>query len=99
MAFEPGRGRTAVPVRTTMFGAAIGLFALAAALSFGSSLNRLTTTPSLSGWNWDAMMFPVTDFPAPNVVSAGKKLAASLDRSPQVLGYAVGTLNPLTVGG
>src|SRR5207247_8389978 len=57
MALEPGRGRTAVPVRTTMFGAALGLFALTAALSFGASLDRLVTTPGLSGWNWDMMVF------------------------------------------
>lgn len=98
MAFEPGRGRTAVPVRTTMFGAAIGLFALAAALSFGSSLDRLTSTPGLSGWNWDAMMFPSPGFPAPNVEALGRKLGSTLDRSPQVQGYAVGTVATLTMG-
>jgi len=99
MAFEPGRGRTAVPVRTTMFGAAIGLFALAAALSFGSSLDRLTSTPGLSGWNWDAMMFASTQFPAPNVEALGKKLEGNLDRNPQVQGYAIGTVQSFTMGG
>jgi hypothetical protein len=98
MAFEPGRGRTAVPVRTTMFGAAIGLFALSAALSFGSSLDRLTSTPGLSGWNWDAMMFASTTFPAPNVEALGRKLEANLDASSQVQGYAIGTLDGLKIG-
>jgi hypothetical protein len=53
MAFERGRGRTAVPVRTTITATGVGLLALTAALVVGSSLQRLTTTPSLYGWNWD----------------------------------------------
>ena len=54
MAFERGRGRTAVPVRTTIAGTAVCLLALAAALVVGSSLDRLSADPSLYGWNWDA---------------------------------------------
>src|SRR5205823_7306680 len=57
MALEPGRGRTAVPVRTTMFGATLSLVALAAALGFASSLDQLVSTPALSGWNWDTIVF------------------------------------------
>ncbi len=53
MAFERGRGRTAVPVRTTIAGTAVCLLALAAALVVGSSLDRLAADPSLYGWNWD----------------------------------------------
>lgn len=53
MAFERGRGRTAVPVRTTIAATAVCLLALAAALVVGSSLDRLSADPSLYGWNWD----------------------------------------------
>jgi ABC-type antimicrobial peptide transport system permease subunit len=53
MAFERGRGRTAVPVRTTITATGVGLVALTAALVVGSSLNALTKTPRLYGWNWD----------------------------------------------
>jgi hypothetical protein len=85
MAFEPGRGRTAVPVRTTIFGATLGILALAAALGFGSSLDRLVSTPSLSGWNWDVIMFARPGAPQ-------TQLVRSVERSPDIAGYSVGTI-------
>ena len=54
MALETGRGRTAVPVRTTMAGIALAIAALTITLSFGSSLNHLLHTPRLYGLGWDA---------------------------------------------
>ncbi len=53
LALEPGRGRTAVPVRSTVTGAVIGIVALATALSFSASLDHLLATPRLYGVNWD----------------------------------------------
>jgi ABC-type lipoprotein release transport system permease subunit len=98
MALEPGRGRTAVPVRTTMFGAAISLFALAAALSFGASLDRLVTTPGLSGWNWDAMLFCCAGGHGSRPETLGKQLVATLDGDPRVQGYALGQIDTIGVG-
>jgi hypothetical protein len=54
LALEPGRGSTAVPVRTTIAGAVIAVAVIAAALTFGASFNRLVDTPRLYGQNWDA---------------------------------------------
>jgi hypothetical protein len=54
MALEPGRGRTAVPVRTTILGAALAIATVVAALTFASSLDHLVSTPRLYGWDWDA---------------------------------------------
>jgi len=54
MALEPGRGRTAVPVRSTLVGATVGMVALTAALTFGSSLHHLISTPQLYGVGWHA---------------------------------------------
>jgi hypothetical protein len=56
MALEPGRGRTAVPVRSTIFGAALSVVALTASLVFGSSLSHVLDTPRLSGFTWDALV-------------------------------------------
>ena len=56
MALEPGRGRTAVPVRSTIVGATVGVAALAAALTFGTSLAHLLDTPRLYGVAWDTRM-------------------------------------------
>lgn len=53
MALEPGRGRTAVPVRTTLAGVALGVGALVAALTFGASLTHLLGSPRLYGVTWD----------------------------------------------
>ncbi len=56
MAFDPGRGRTAVPTRTTLAGTTVALSAVIAALSFGASLNQLVDTPHLYGQNWDRQL-------------------------------------------
>jgi ABC-type lipoprotein release transport system permease subunit len=100
MALEPGRGRTAVPVRTTIFGTTLGLFALAAALSFGASLHHLTSTPSLTGWNWDSLVGIDLNEQAPIAQSAAanRELLRRLDRDPRVEAYAVGTFPEIRVG-
>jgi predicted lysophospholipase L1 biosynthesis ABC-type transport system permease subunit len=54
MALERGRGRTAVPVRSTLAGAVIGIAALAGAVTIGASLSNLLHSPALFGVNWDA---------------------------------------------
>ncbi len=72
MALEPGRGRTAVPIRSTVVGAVAGVGALVAALAFGASLDNLVGRPPLYGWNWDA------------VASAGDD-PASIERTAQRL--------------
>jgi len=53
LAFEPGEGATAAPVRSVMAGAAIAVAALVAAITFGASLTHLTDRPRLFGWDWD----------------------------------------------
>lgn len=53
MALETGRGRSAVPVRSSVLAIVVGLLALTATITFGSSLDRLLNTPRLVGWNWD----------------------------------------------
>jgi len=55
MALEPGRGRTAVPVRTTLAGSVIALATVAAAFTFGASLHRLVATPRLYGQDWNIL--------------------------------------------
>jgi hypothetical protein len=55
-ATERGQGRTSVPVRSTMMAATLAIAVVVATLSFGSSLDTLTSTPRLYGWNWSAML-------------------------------------------
>jgi hypothetical protein len=53
-ALEPGRGSTAVPVRTTIGSAFIAVAAVTAAVVVAASLGHLVDTPRLFGWTWDA---------------------------------------------
>ncbi|MBV9040812.1 MAG: ABC transporter permease [Acidimicrobiia bacterium] len=53
LALEPGRGRTAVPVRSALAGTVLAVAAVAAALTFGTNLVRLVHTPKLYGQTWD----------------------------------------------
>jgi hypothetical protein len=54
MALEPGRGRTAVPVRSGLAGVVVGSAGLVAAAVFTTSLAALADTPARYGWSWDA---------------------------------------------
>jgi ABC-type antimicrobial peptide transport system permease subunit len=53
LALEPGRGRTAVPVRTTIVGVVLAIAALTITLSFGASLRYLLDNPRTYGLRWD----------------------------------------------
>ena len=53
MAFEPGRGRAAVPARAAIAGSVAALAAVLAALVFASSLSHVISDPAVAGWDWD----------------------------------------------
>jgi ABC-type lipoprotein release transport system permease subunit len=92
-ALEPGRGRTAVPVRTTLAGLALAIAALTGALWFAASLDHLLGTPRLYGWNWD---LAITNY------GSGPDLRTRLravDGDTRVIAYSVGEAPiPLAVG-
>ena len=54
LALEAGRGRTSVPVRTTLIGAATGVILATATFTFTSSLDHFVGTPGLNGTVADA---------------------------------------------
>jgi hypothetical protein len=56
LALESGRGRTSVPVRTTAAIAVVAVASVAAALTFGASLDHLIATPRLFGQDWDTTL-------------------------------------------
>jgi hypothetical protein len=49
----PGRGRSSVPVRSSLAGVTLGIATLVAAITFGASLAHLLATPALYGHTWD----------------------------------------------
>jgi hypothetical protein len=56
-AVDRGRGREALPVRSSLFGAVFGVFVIVAVGVFAVGLDRLVTTPARYGWNWDLLTF------------------------------------------
>jgi len=55
-ALEPGRGRTAVPVRSAISGSVLAVAIAAATFTFGSGLQFLVSHPALYGWDWSYML-------------------------------------------
>ncbi len=93
MAFEPGRGRTAVPVQSTLIGSVIAVTAVTTALVFGANLNRLVTTPGQYGQNWqEEIDLGFGSVPAPVLDSA-------VAHQSGVRAYAYGDYGQITVGG
>jgi hypothetical protein len=89
MALEPGRGRTAVPVRSAIFGAIIAVAALTASLLFATSLGHLLDTPKLSGFTWDVFV----------VVGGQERAAAAFRADPKLGGYTRGGFTNVKIGG
>jgi FtsX-like permease family len=54
LALHRGAGRTAVPVRSAVASAAVGVAALSAAIVFAASLSHLLASPALYGVTWHA---------------------------------------------
>ncbi len=53
---DPGYGRSAVPVLSALIGSIVAVAALAASLTFATSLQHLISTPRQQGWNWDVLV-------------------------------------------
>jgi hypothetical protein len=98
MALEPGRGRTAVPVRSAVAGTAVAIVGIVAAFTFAASSDRLRSTPTAFGRSWDAEAFDqrsqpglrvctpgttaLTDEPSVAAVSSVCRLNVQIDRAP-----------------
>ena len=89
MALQPGRGRTAVPVRSAIFGATLGVAALTASLVLAASLGHLLNTPRLAGFTWDAFV---------SVEGGLPKAAAALQADPKIAGYSRGGFAGVRIG-
>ena len=92
-ALDGGRGRNAVPMRTTVIAATLAVATLTTALTFGSSLGHLLDTPRLYGWSWDAQVGG-RGYP-----DLGDAMSKGLDASPDVAAYSTGTITEVSVNG
>jgi ABC-type antimicrobial peptide transport system permease subunit len=96
MAFEPGRGRGGVPVRSALTGTVIAVAAVVAALVFGTSLVRLVETPRLYGQDWTlGLSLGFGSVPASGPSGAGTVLS----RVPGVAAYSAGNFGQISVDG
>jgi hypothetical protein len=96
LALQPGRGTSAVPLRSTLGGSAIAIAAIAMALTFGASLDHLLDTPRLQGWNWDVTVGN------PHVLAdpqQNAKLAPRVRAIPGVAEVSMASFSRLTIGG
>ena len=90
MAFEPGRGRTAVPVRTALAAVVISTLALGTNTAFVASYAHWRASPRLYGWNWDAVVGGAYGAPDVTPPVVGKILA----RSGSAQAWSGGTILP-----
>lgn len=84
LALEPGRGRTAVPIRSAIAAAGAAVCALTVAVTFSASLLRLVGDPRAYGATWDVQ---VGNFADPQ---AAERAARKLGANPAVAAYAGG---------
>ncbi|MBV8979363.1 MAG: ABC transporter permease, partial [Acidimicrobiia bacterium] len=84
LALDPGRGRSAVPIRSTVIGAALGVGALAGALVFNGSLSHLLESPRLYGVAWDAR---VTTTASGDVAGLAETVKSDPDVADLAIGY------------
>ncbi len=101
MALEPGAGRTAVPVRTTIASALITIAAVTGTVVVAASLNHLVDTPSLYGWNWDAALrvgFSEGDTPR-DVAERRHMVAARIANVPEIVHSSTLTLSAAEING
>jgi hypothetical protein len=93
LALEPGRGRTAVPIRSALAGTAVAVAAVAAASTFGTNLVRLVNTPRLYGQAWQVSVDVEFGQIAPRDVET------FLRQQPGVSGWTFGNHGDATIAG
>jgi hypothetical protein len=91
MALEPGRGRTAVPVRSTILAVALGIAAVSGSVVVGRSLTHLIENPALTGYTYDAIAIIEGDEDGPRDPAIDIEHAKKLSALPFVDDLAFGT--------
>ena len=87
LALERGRGRSAMPVLSTIVASAAAVASIVTLVAFGTSMGNLTDTPRLFGWNWDALAGN------PYAPDLGDQVNPVLERSAEIREYSSGATN------
>lgn len=106
LAVEPGRGRRAVPVRSALIGAIVGVLGVVGCLTFRSGLSDTVNDPARSGIVWDfevASAGPPVSQSARHGVARDEAVAASVDalwaRAVRMNGRSIPTFGTQAVKG
>jgi len=91
-ALEAGRGRTEVPVRSSLMSVVLAIAALAGALTFGACLDHLLSSPRQYGWNWDAHVTSNSD------TATAEGALKIIGRDPDIESIAFFDTPPVVVG-
>jgi ABC-type antimicrobial peptide transport system permease subunit len=92
MALHRGTGRMAVPVRSAVASATVGVAALSAAIVFAASLSHLLASPALYGVTWDAVV-------GNNATTDMRPVVATVQHDRQVAAWTAGWAGlPLRAG-
>jgi hypothetical protein len=90
-ALESGQGRTAVPVRSVLFGTTLAVALVVTTLTFASGLSNLVSRPPLYGWNWNYLLLPNNNIP-PKAVSL-------LNHDPKIMAWSGADSTDLEIDG
>lgn len=90
-ALDPGRGRTAVPVRSALLGAVLAVALVVSTLTFGSGLQSLVSQPALYGWNFSYLLNASNTTPP--------QALALLDHDPDVVAWDGYDYNNVVIDG
>jgi hypothetical protein len=93
LALEPGRGRSAIPVRSALTGTVLSVMAVTAAFTFGANLLHFVHTPRLYGQDWDTAL----DVQFDSIPQ--QALQHTWDRVPGVAGWTFGNHGTVQIGG
>lgn len=88
LALERGRGRTAVPVFSSLAVVSLGVAAFIAATTFASSLDGINVRPALYGKTWDAVITSWSSGEPPEDDSVPRATAAALLQDPDITALA-----------
>ena len=91
-ALERDRAHGAAPLATTLFGLVVAIATIGAALTFGTNLDRLVTTPQRYGWEWDTLIDAGDE-------GADAELIAEVEKDDALAGATIGTRAATSIGG
>ena len=91
-ALERDRAHGSAPLATTLFGLVVAITTIGAALTFGTNLDRLVTTPERYGWGWDTLIDPGDE-------GADEELIDEVRNDDALAGATMGTRAVTSIGG